>query len=25
LTLYHDRFGQQIETAHSETILAAWL
>lgn len=25
LTLYHDRFSQQMETAHSETILAAWL
>ncbi|MFL5265928.1 MAG: hypothetical protein ACJ8AH_04915 [Stellaceae bacterium] len=24
LTLYHRRFGQQIETASSETILACW-
>jgi nicotinamidase-related amidase len=24
LTLYHERFSQQIETAESETILAAW-
>jgi nicotinamidase-related amidase len=25
LTLYHNRFGQQIEAARSETILASWL
>ena len=25
LTLYRDRFGQQIETAETETILACWL
>jgi nicotinamidase-related amidase len=25
LTLYHHRFSQQIEAAHSETILAPWL